>query len=262
MEAASRTRRRQSRRRRRLPARASPRRPGPVPASWRVAPPLDIRRSPRPERSFPPAPASMDMLQTVMRPSIDSERIAEPRYSTTWPTAGRAEPADNREHMSFALTPSGGRLDGDGHGAGPALGRVWWRERAQLPRSRCRTPAPQRHMGRCVAVSADDRHAGWVRLARPDHVHYPLFSFPMGNTSRRTQSNSRRAPRAVSARPVLHAAARSRGGTLWSAVAIVRSGRLTRRPASRTLRRPAAMSPRGRGAGRCRADRSAAPSPG
>ena len=31
------------------------------------------------------APASIDMLQTVIRPSIDSARIADPRYSMTWP---------------------------------------------------------------------------------------------------------------------------------------------------------------------------------
>jgi hypothetical protein len=29
------------------------------------------------------APASIDMLQTVIRSSIDRARIAEPRYSTT-----------------------------------------------------------------------------------------------------------------------------------------------------------------------------------
>ncbi len=31
------------------------------------------------------APASIDMLHTVMRPSIESARIADPRYSMTWP---------------------------------------------------------------------------------------------------------------------------------------------------------------------------------
>ncbi len=35
------------------------------------------------------APASIDMLQTVMRSSIESARIVEPRYSMTW----RAPPA-------------------------------------------------------------------------------------------------------------------------------------------------------------------------
>ncbi len=32
-------------------------------------------------------PPSMVMLQTVMRPSIDSASMAGPAYSTTWPTA-------------------------------------------------------------------------------------------------------------------------------------------------------------------------------
>ena len=32
------------------------------------------------------APPSIDMLQTVMRPSIESDRIVEPRYSITCPT--------------------------------------------------------------------------------------------------------------------------------------------------------------------------------
>ena len=31
-------------------------------------------------------PASIVMLQTVMRPSIDSASIAGPAYSITWPT--------------------------------------------------------------------------------------------------------------------------------------------------------------------------------
>src|SRR5204863_239157 len=33
------------------------------------------------------APASIDMLQTVMRPSMSSARIASPAYSMTWPVA-------------------------------------------------------------------------------------------------------------------------------------------------------------------------------
>ena len=32
-------------------------------------------------------PPSIVMLQTVMRPSIESASIAGPAYSTTWPTA-------------------------------------------------------------------------------------------------------------------------------------------------------------------------------
>ena len=54
------------------------------------------------------APASIDMLHTVMRPSIDSARIASPQYSMTlpvppavpiWPMMARM--------MSLAVTPSG-----------------------------------------------------------------------------------------------------------------------------------------------------------
>ncbi len=54
------------------------------------------------------APASIDMLQTVMRPSIESARIADPRYSTIAP----APPPTPMRAMiprmtSFALTSAG-----------------------------------------------------------------------------------------------------------------------------------------------------------
>ena len=54
------------------------------------------------------APASMLMLQTVMRPSMESARIAEPRYSMTWPMPPPVPilPMIARM-MSFAVTPSG-----------------------------------------------------------------------------------------------------------------------------------------------------------
>jgi hypothetical protein len=54
------------------------------------------------------APASIDMLQTVMRPSIESERMAAPRYSITEPIP---PPVPMRPMMasttSFADTPGG-----------------------------------------------------------------------------------------------------------------------------------------------------------
>ena len=54
------------------------------------------------------APASIDMLHTVMRPSIESARIASPRYSTMCPVP----PAVPMRAMipritSFALTSAG-----------------------------------------------------------------------------------------------------------------------------------------------------------
>ena len=53
------------------------------------------------------APPSIDMLQTVIRPSIDSASIAEPQYSMTWPVppAVPISPMMARM-MSLAVTPS------------------------------------------------------------------------------------------------------------------------------------------------------------
>ncbi len=54
------------------------------------------------------APASIDMLQIVIRPDIGSARIAAPAYSTTYPAppATPMRPIAPRI-MSFAVTPSG-----------------------------------------------------------------------------------------------------------------------------------------------------------
>ena len=54
------------------------------------------------------APASIDMLQTVMRPSIDSASIAGPAYSSAWPTppATPSRPIAPSTR-SFAVTPNG-----------------------------------------------------------------------------------------------------------------------------------------------------------
>ena len=55
-------------------------------------------------------PASIDMLQTVMRPSIESARIAEPRYSMTEPIPPPVPMLAMIESTtSFAVTPAGGR---------------------------------------------------------------------------------------------------------------------------------------------------------
>ena len=54
------------------------------------------------------APPSIDMLQIVMRPSIESSRIASPAYSMTWPVppAVPISPMMARM-MSLAVTPAG-----------------------------------------------------------------------------------------------------------------------------------------------------------
>src|ERR1035441_9303870 len=52
------------------------------------------------------APASMLMLHTVIRPSIESERMAEPAYSTTQPVAPSVPICPMIERiMSLAVTP-------------------------------------------------------------------------------------------------------------------------------------------------------------
>jgi hypothetical protein len=54
------------------------------------------------------APASMLMLQTVMRPSIESARMAEPAYSITQPVAPSVPICPMMARMmSFAVTPRG-----------------------------------------------------------------------------------------------------------------------------------------------------------
>ena len=52
------------------------------------------------------APPSMAMLHTVMRPSIESARMASPQYSMTWPVppAVPVRPM-TLSVMSFAVTP-------------------------------------------------------------------------------------------------------------------------------------------------------------
>ncbi len=54
------------------------------------------------------APASIDMLHTVMRPSTDRERMAEPRYSTIDPTPPAVPMrAITARITSLAVTPDG-----------------------------------------------------------------------------------------------------------------------------------------------------------
>ncbi len=56
------------------------------------------------------APASMLMLQIVIRPSIDSDSMALPRYSMTWPCPPPVPIlAMTARMMSLAVTPDGSR---------------------------------------------------------------------------------------------------------------------------------------------------------
>ena len=90
------------------------------------------------------APASMLMLQIVMRPSIESARIAEPAYSITQPVAPSVPILPMMARMmSFAVTPLRQfALDGDAKGLWLRLRQASaWPARAPLRWCRCRKPA-------------------------------------------------------------------------------------------------------------------------
>ena len=124
------------------------------------------------------APPSIDMLQTVIRPSIESDSIAEPQYSMTWPVppAVPISPMMARM-MSLAVTPGGS--------APSTLTRMflaldWISVWVASTCSTSEVPmpwasAPKGAVGRCVAVAAHDRGAGQSEaLLRPDDVHDAL----------------------------------------------------------------------------------------
>ncbi len=109
------------------------------------------------------APASMLMLQTVMRPSIERARMAEPAYSMTQPVAPSVPiwPMMARM-MSLAVTPMGSSPS-------TAMRKVLGLDCGRVcVASTCSTslvPMPNAKRSECavgagVRVAADDGHAG------------------------------------------------------------------------------------------------------
>ena len=128
------------------------------------------------------APASIDMLAIVIRPSIDRPRAAAPVYSITWPAAPSVPiwPIVPRI-MSLAVQP-GPELAGvvDPHRLGPPLGQRLGRQHVlDLARADAERERAERAVGGGVGVAADDRHArlGQAEL-RADHVHDPVAAVP------------------------------------------------------------------------------------
>ena len=132
-------------------------------ALGRERPALDVGeggvvRRDRPAR----APASIAMLQTVMRPSIDSARMAAPAYSITWPVppAVPIRPMMARTSPS-ALTPA---PSVPSTSTSMFLAGAW---SSVCVASTCSTSdgadaegqRAERAVRRGVAVAADDRHA-------------------------------------------------------------------------------------------------------
>ena len=125
------------------------------------------------------APASIDMLQTVMRSSIDRARMTGPAYSMACPTP---PPAPMRAMMaritSLAAMP-GARtpVDGDRASRGACAARgTGWPARAPPRWSRCRRRA--RRTRRASAVWESPHTSEDAGLGRPllgaDHVHDAL----------------------------------------------------------------------------------------
>ena len=183
--------------------------------------------------------ARLDRHVGDRHPSLHREARGSPspEYSITWPAAPSVPiwPIVPRI-MSLAVHPgpsSPAYVDAHACGAGVA-GASASRARARPRSSRSRRPARRRRRGRGVGVAAHDRHAR-LRDAelRPDHVDDALAAVSRARrAARRTPRSCGRARRAARARARRPRPARV--GTLWSAVASVRSGRRTRRPASRS----------------------------
>ena len=124
------------------------------------------------------APASIDMLQIVIRFSIERPRIAAPVYSSTCPMPpATPEPADRAEdHVLRRHARRQVAVEANAHRARPALRQALRREHVlDLGRADADRERAERAVRRRVAVAADDRHPR-LRQAelRADHVDDPL----------------------------------------------------------------------------------------
>ncbi len=124
------------------------------------------------------APASIDMLHSVSRPSIDSARIAEPANSMAWPVAPSA-PICAMMASTMSLAGDAGRraaIDRDPHALRLLLpDRLRHQHMRHLGRADAERVGAERAMGRGVAVAADDQQPRQRQaLLRTDHMHDAL----------------------------------------------------------------------------------------
>ena len=180
----------------------------------------------------------MLMLQTVIRPSIESASMAGPRYSTTYPWPPPVPVWVIRvSTRSLAVTPAGSApLTVTAIVFGRAWGRVW-------VASTCSTslvPMPKASAPNAPWVLVWESPQtmvmpGWVSPSCGPMMCTMPWSMSPSGCSRTPNSSALR--RSVSTWVRLTGSAiglsQSSVGTLWSSVARVRSGRRTRRPARR-----------------------------
>ena len=184
------------------------------------------------------APASIDMLHTVMRPSIERARMASPRYSAMWPMP---PPVPMRPRMarmmSLAVEPAGSTPSTV---TASVLALGWGSVWVARTCSTSLVPMPNASAPNAPCVEV------WLSpqtMVMPGSVSpcsgpmmwtMPWPGSPIGWIS---MPNSAQLARSVSTclREIGSAISRcvSAVGTLWSSVAMVRSGRRTGRPASR-----------------------------
>ena len=118
----------------------------------------------------------MAMLQTVMRPSTDSARMALPAIDGMAGAAGRADDADDVQHHVLAVQPKG---NSPSTLISMLLAFFEQRLRRQhvldLGRADAESQRAQRAVRAGVRVAADHGHAGQRgALLRSDHVHDAL----------------------------------------------------------------------------------------
>ena len=181
------------------------------------------------------APASIDMLQTVIRCSMENPRIASPVYSSTWPAPAATPSCPIVPRIaSFAVTP-GGRAPSKC--TRRVLGRGWTRHCVASTCSTSEVPTPSANAPKapCVDVWLSP-HAmvipGWVSPSSGP-ITCTMPSRPLPRAKSGMPNSSQFCRKASScARATGSRTGPSSVGTLWSIVASERSGRRTPRPAS------------------------------
>ena len=125
------------------------------------------------------APASMDMLHTVMRPSIDSALITGPRYSMMRPTPPVVPMRPMMARITSLAPASGGSSPADRHRhrARPHLGQgLGGQHVLHLAGADAEGDGPEGAVGGGVGVAAHDGHARLGEaLLGADHMHDALL---------------------------------------------------------------------------------------
>jgi len=184
------------------------------------------------------APNSIDMLQSVIRPSIERASTAPPWYSTMWPAPAPTPTWAMRARIrSLAVTSTAMRpLIRTAIVRGMGWESVW----VERTCSTSLVPMP----------NASAPNAPWVDVCEsPQTIVMPGWVRPScGATTctmpwSRSPSEKSRMPDSAQLRRSTSTCARASGsamgsempvvGTAWSSIASVRSGRRTRRPAAR-----------------------------